>query len=100
MLKEVNLASLSAVHREPVSIGKLLGEVSISRVGVTILWRGLLSRESSTVLFIELFHELAAEHSNANSHGEEVHSEHVLQDDCHRQDDAIQELLGDFVLVF
>ena len=52
------------------------------------------------MLFIELLHELATEHSNANSHGKEVHGEHILQDNGHRQDDAIEELLGDFEIVF
>ena len=100
MFKEVNLASLSTVHDEPISIGKLLGKVSISSVRVAELGSSLLSWESSAMLLIELLHEFASEDLDADAHREEVHGKDILNDDSHRKDEAPEKLLGDLVLGF
>ena len=100
MFKEVNLASLSTVHDEPISIGKLLGKVSISSVRVAELGSGLLSWESSAMLLIELLHEFASEDLDADAHREEVHGKDILNDDSHRKDEAPEKLLWDLILIF
>ena len=100
MLEEIDLATLATVHIEPVSVREFLGEEAIAAVRVAELWGVLLARESLTVHFIELFHEVAGEGLDTGTHRHEVHGEDILDDNSHRHDEAPKELLGQLVMTF
>ena len=92
MLEEVDLASLSVAHNEPVSVGKLLGIFSISHIWVAKLWRLFAMRELLFVLVIEFSHKSTSEDLYPCGHGDEVHCAHIHEDHGKYYDQWIEEL--------
>ena len=82
LLEEIELASLSAVHCEPILVAELLRVPATAAIRVSKL-RSHIFLNFFLVDFLKLLHVLASEDLHPCSHGEFVHSKDVCQQNEH-----------------